>query len=48
MLHTPILGSVDSSGFSYIINKDGEIVSLGKEESDYIFGSVTAHTTVAE
>lgn len=40
LLRTPIVGSVDGSGFSYIIDSQGNIRNLGKEGDGYIFGTV--------
>lgn len=45
MLRTPIVGSVDGSGFSYIIDSQGKIQSLGTKGDDYVFGTVAVSRT---
>ncbi len=40
MLRTPIVGSVDGSGYSYIIDKYGRINSIGEPDATHIYGEV--------
>lgn len=40
MLRTPIAGSLDGGGFSYIIDSAGQVVSLGVAESAFIYARV--------
>jgi apolipoprotein N-acyltransferase len=44
MLRTPVIGSVDGSGFSYVIDSQGKIRNLGTRGDDYVFGTVTVYT----
>lgn len=40
MLRSPIAGSLDGGGFSYIIDNTGQIVSLGTASSTFIYAEV--------
>jgi apolipoprotein N-acyltransferase len=40
MLRTPIAGSLDGGGFSYIIDSTGQIVSLGTATSTFIYAEI--------
>jgi hypothetical protein len=39
-LQKPIIGAVDGSGFSYIINERGEIISMGNKDSLFVYGEI--------
>jgi apolipoprotein N-acyltransferase len=39
-LQKPIIGAVDGSGFSYIINSRGEVVSMGNKDSLFVYGEI--------
>jgi apolipoprotein N-acyltransferase len=39
-LRKPIIGSIDGSGYSYIISPQGEVTHIGNSESNFIYGSI--------
>ncbi len=40
-LHKPIIGAVDGSGFSYIVNAYGDIVAMGNADSLFVHGTIS-------
>jgi apolipoprotein N-acyltransferase len=40
-LHKPIVGAVDGSGYSYIIDARGNVVSIGNKDSLFVHGTIT-------